>query len=189
MLLIIQRSKSEVALESMKRINSCTKVVAHDAKVGPSTENHFSASFFDSLDVVCNALDNFDARYYIDRRCTVAKKPLIDPGTEGMALSLKVIIPWVTNTFSDQVPQERQEKSIPICTLRSFPTKSEHTLMWAKDRFALHFTKRLAVLILIQCACRTKLLSTVQAPCNLISVARRYSRQMPRYPTIELQLY
>jgi len=130
-----------VALERVKLINPQIKVVAHDVKVGPGTENVFSEAFYNNTDIVCNALDNFDARYYVDRRCTAAKKPLLDPGTEGMALSLKVIIPWVTNTFSDQVLLERREKTIPICTIRSFPTKSEHTLMWAKDRFALHFTK------------------------------------------------
>lgn len=137
----VRRPKSEVASRRARQINPRMLLTAHDARVGPDTEDRFTEDFFAGLDAVCNALDNFETRFYVDKRCTVAKKPLIDPGTDGLEMSLKVIIPWVTATFGEQVQPQQEDRRIPICTLRSFPTKSEHTLMWAKDRFAYHFTK------------------------------------------------
>ena len=45
------------------------KIIARLDKVYDQTENIYSDSFFQSLQVVANALDNVQARRYVDMRC------------------------------------------------------------------------------------------------------------------------
>ena len=77
---------------------------------------------------------------YIDERCLYYQKPLIDSGTLGMKASVQVIVPFLTESYS--ATPVFQTSSIPMCTLRSFPTLSEHTIKWARDNFADLFTNR-----------------------------------------------
>ena len=39
--------------------------------------------FFEGLSGVCNALDNMEARLYMDSRCVFYQKPLLESGTLG----------------------------------------------------------------------------------------------------------
>ena len=41
--------------------------------VAASTENTFNAKFWLALDGVCNALDNVEARRYVDSRCVTVR--------------------------------------------------------------------------------------------------------------------
>ena len=52
-------------------------------KVGPETESAFNDDFFENLDGVANALDNVEARNYMDRRCVYYRLPLLESGTLG----------------------------------------------------------------------------------------------------------
>ena len=52
-------------------------------KVWKMTENIFDEQFFNNLTIVANALDNVEARRYVDQRCVIASKPLIEGGTLG----------------------------------------------------------------------------------------------------------
>jgi ubiquitin-activating enzyme E1 len=49
-------------------MNPDLKVKAFLDKVGPETEQKYSDEFFQGLDVVVNALDNINARLYVDSR-------------------------------------------------------------------------------------------------------------------------
>lgn len=49
-------------------MNPQVNVIAHQNRVGPETENIYDDVFFEKLDGVANALDNVDARIYMDRR-------------------------------------------------------------------------------------------------------------------------
>lgn len=52
-------------------------------KVSPQTEKLFSNDFFQKIDIVANALDNVEARRYVDQRCVANKKELLESGTLG----------------------------------------------------------------------------------------------------------
>jgi molybdopterin/thiamine biosynthesis adenylyltransferase len=52
-------------------------------KIHEGTSHIYNESFFKSMDVVTNALDNVQARLYIDNKCVSARRPLIDSGTLG----------------------------------------------------------------------------------------------------------
>ena len=90
-------------------------------------------TFFENLDGVANALDNIDARTYMDRRCVYYRKPLLESGTLGTKGNVQVVIPFLTESYASS--QDPPEKSIPICTLKNFPNAIEHTLQWARDEF------------------------------------------------------
>jgi ubiquitin-activating enzyme E1 len=53
------------------------------AQVAPETEAQFNDDFFEGLDMVCTALDNVEARLYIDQKCLFYQKPMLESGTLG----------------------------------------------------------------------------------------------------------
>lgn len=129
----VGKLKSRTAAEAVKGMNPKVRIVAHENRVGPDTENIYNDDFFEALDGVANALDNVDARIYVDRRCVYYRKPLLESGTLGTKGNVQVVIPHLTESYSSS--QDPPEKSIPICTLKNFPNAIEHTLQWARDEF------------------------------------------------------
>ena len=59
------------------------KIIAKQDRVGADTENIFNDTFWKNLSFVTNALDNVEARRYVDRRCVYFKKALLESGTLG----------------------------------------------------------------------------------------------------------
>lgn len=129
----VQKPKSGTAAAAAKFMNPSLNITAHENRVGPDTENIYTDSFFEGLSGVTNALDNIDARMYMDRRCVYYRKPLLESGTLGTKGNVQVVIPHITESYSSS--QDPPEKSIPICTLKNFPNAIEHTLQWARDQF------------------------------------------------------
>uniref|UniRef100_A0A8C1EYE4 E1 ubiquitin-activating enzyme n=1 Tax=Cyprinus carpio carpio TaxID=630221 RepID=A0A8C1EYE4_CYPCA len=128
-----QKMKSETAAAAVKQMNPSIRITGHQNRVGTDTEKVYDDDFFESLDGVANALDNVDARMYMDRRCVYYCKPLLESGTLGTKGNVQVVIPFLTESYSSS--QDPPEKSIPICTLKNFPNAIEHTLQWARDEF------------------------------------------------------
>ncbi|KAM4663197.1 LOW QUALITY PROTEIN: ubiquitin-like modifier-activating enzyme 1 [Discoglossus pictus] len=129
----VTKMKSETAGAAVKQMNPNIHVTAHQNRVGTETEKVYDDDFFEALDGVANALDNVDARMYMDRRCVYYRKPLLESGTLGTKGNVQVVIPFLTESYSSS--QDPPEKSIPICTLKNFPNSIEHTLQWARDEF------------------------------------------------------
>lgn len=136
----VGKQKSEVAAAAVIQMNPdlADHIEAKQDKVGSETEDIFDDKFWTELDMVVNALDNVDARTYVDRRCVFYEKPLLESGTLGTKGNVQVIIPHLTESYSSS--QDPPEKSIPLCTLRSFPNKIDHTIAWAKSLFQGYFT-------------------------------------------------
>ena len=131
----VGKLKSECAAEAVQIMNPDLKgkfVILPD-RVGAETEHIFNEIFWEDLDGVTNALDNVDARQYVDRRCVFFRKPLLDSGTLGTKGNTQVILPSLTESYSSS--QDPPEQSFPQCTLRSFPNKIDHTIAWAKEKF------------------------------------------------------
>uniref|UniRef100_A0A671Q263 E1 ubiquitin-activating enzyme n=1 Tax=Sinocyclocheilus anshuiensis TaxID=1608454 RepID=A0A671Q263_9TELE len=129
----VTKMKSETAAAAVKLMNPSVRITGHQNRVGSDTEKVYDDEFFESLDGVANALDNVDARMYMDRRCVYYRKPLLESGTLGTKGNVQVVIPFLTESYSSS--QDPPEKSIPICTLKNFPNAIEHTLQWARDEF------------------------------------------------------
>jgi ubiquitin-activating enzyme E1 len=108
-------------------------------RVGQDTEHIFHENFWQGLHGVTNALDNVEARTYVDRRCVFFRKPLLDSGTLGTKGNTQVVLPRITESYSSS--QDPPEQSFPMCTLRSFPNRIEHTIAWAKELFHTYFAQ------------------------------------------------
>ncbi|KAL8633806.1 hypothetical protein Q9189_000542 [Teloschistes chrysophthalmus] len=135
----VGKLKADCAAEAVQAMNPELKgkIVTLRDRVGPETEHIFNEDFWESLDGVTNALDNVDARQYVDRRCVFFRKPLLDSGTLGTKGNAQVVLPRLTESYSSS--QDPPEQSFPQCTLRSFPNKIEHTIAWAKEKFHQYF--------------------------------------------------
>ena len=131
----VGKLKSECAAGAVLAMNPDLKgrITTMKDRVGPDTEHLFNENFWENLDIVTNALDNVDARTYVDRRCVFFRKPLLDSGTLGTKGNSQVVLPHLTESYSSS--QDPPEQSFPMCTLRSFPNRIEHTIAWAKDLF------------------------------------------------------
>ena len=132
-------NKSDVSSAAVCAMNPDLKgkIDSRIDKVGEETEHIFNSEFWENLDIVTNALDNVEARTYVDRRCVFFKKPLLESGTLGTKGNTQVVIPNLTESYSSS--RDPPEKSIPLCTLRSFPNKIDHTIAWGKSLFQGYF--------------------------------------------------
>jgi ubiquitin-activating enzyme E1 len=135
----VGKLKSTVAAEVAKEMNVSLNIVALQEKVAPATEDVFDDKFWENLDVITNALDNIQARLYVDGRCVYYRKPLLEAGTLGTKGNTQVVIPHITESYGST--RDPPEKEIPICTLKNFPNAIEHTIQWARDLFEGLFNK------------------------------------------------
>jgi ubiquitin-activating enzyme E1 len=137
----VSKLKSETAVHAVEKMNPLTKgkIRFFADRVGPETENVFGDEFWKQLSGVTNALDNVEARKYVDRRCVFYGKPLLESGTLGTKGNTQVVVPHLTESYSSS--NDPPEKSIPICTLKNFPNAIEHTIQWARDLFEGMFTQ------------------------------------------------
>jgi ubiquitin-activating enzyme E1 len=101
------------------------------------TESTFNDDFWNGLSGVCTALDNVEARLYVDNRCVYYGKPMLESGTLGTKGNTQVIVPGMTENYG--ASRDPPEQGIPVCTLKNFPFKIEHTLQWARDWFEGEF--------------------------------------------------
>lgn len=135
----VGKPKSECAARVVQTMNPDLKgkIVSLTDRIGPDSEHIFNEDFWEQLDGVTNALDNVEARTYVDRRCVFFMKPLLESGTLGTKANSQVVLPRLTESYSSS--RDPPEQSFPMCTLRSFPNRIEHTIAWARDLFESSF--------------------------------------------------
>ncbi|XP_056620509.1 ubiquitin-like modifier-activating enzyme 6 isoform X1 [Triplophysa dalaica] len=136
----IQKPKSTTAAVATLEINPELQIDAHLNKVCPATEDIYSDVFFSHLNVVVTALDNVEARRYVDSRSVSNQKALLDSGTMGTKGHTEIIVPNLTESYNSH--RDPPEEEIPFCTLKSFPAVIEHTIQWARDKFESAFSHK-----------------------------------------------
>ncbi|KAL6757412.1 ubiquitin-activating enzyme E1 [Haematococcus lacustris] len=129
----IGSAKSTVAARATQRLNPSITINALQNRVSPDTEAAFNDAFWQGLDLVVNALDNVNARLYVDSRCVYFGKPLLESGTLGPKCNTQVVIPRLTENYG--ASRDPPEKQAPMCTLHSFPHNIDHCLTWARSEF------------------------------------------------------
>jgi ubiquitin-activating enzyme E1 len=134
----VGHQKSTTAAHAATEMNPDFNCEALEVRVGADTETTFNDKFWEGLDCVVNALDNIQARLYVDGRCVWYNKPLLESGTLGTKANVQVVLPHITQSYGDS--QDPPEESIPLCTLKNFPHQIEHTIEWARDVFHGLFT-------------------------------------------------
>ena len=129
----INSAKSTTGAKAAKVMNSAMNITPMEQRVGGETENIFGDAFYDKLDGVCTALDNVEARLYMDQRCVFYGLPMLESGTLGTKGNTQIVVPKLTENYG--ATRDPPEKSIPVCTLKNFPNMIQHTLQWARDYF------------------------------------------------------
>lgn len=133
----IDQFKSTTAAKAALAMNTGMNVTAYQEKVASDTEHIFGDDFYDTLSGVCTALDNVEARLYVDQRCIFYRLPMLESGTLGTKGNTQVVVPHLTENYG--ATRDPPEKSIPVCTLKNFPNQIQHTLQWARDYFEGEF--------------------------------------------------
>lgn len=124
----IKKPKAFVAKETASQFNPSVSIDAHHASI---FDAKYGVDFFESFDLVFNALDNLAARRHVNKMCLAADVPLIESGTTGFNGQVQAIKKGVTECY-DCNPKPVQ-KSFPICTIRSTPSQPIHCIVWAKS--------------------------------------------------------
>ena len=135
----IRKPKSIIAANAARKMNPKMNIIPQINRVDKESEFFYNDNFYQSIDGVFNALDNLESRIYVDKKCLFYKKSLIESGTSGLECQVQVILPYLTKSYSS-TQGEVNEKVIPMCTVKLFPTSIHHTLQWAKELFADYFT-------------------------------------------------
>lgn len=129
----IGQAKSMVAASAATLINPHLNIEALQNRASPETESVFNDTFWENLSVVINALDNVNARLYIDSRCLYFQRPLLESGTLGAKCNTQMVIPHLTENYG--ASRDPPEKQAPMCTVHSFPHNIDHCLTWARSEF------------------------------------------------------
>ena len=137
----IGKNKSLVACRESKNINEELNLKNFNLKVDPENENIFNDIFWEEQDIIISAVDNENARSYIDNWCTFYNKIFLDCGTMGTEASSLIFFPKKTNCYNDI--EKPSTITIPLCTLKQFPSSIEHCIEYGKIKFSSFFEKKI----------------------------------------------
>lgn len=138
----IGKFKSKAAVEAVHRLNPSVRMEYHTSKVGEDDDpGPFDSEFWSKgVDVVLNALDNMDARLFMDSQCVANGKALVDAGTLGSKGNVQVVVPFKSESYGSSA--DPPDPAIPVCTLKNFPYAISHTIQWGRDLFDGLFVRR-----------------------------------------------
>jgi ubiquitin-activating enzyme E1 len=132
----IGKSKCMTAIKTIKEIvDDNINLIGYDRKL-TSEDINFTSNIFKEADIVISALDNIQARKYVDSICFDKCLPLFESGTMGMKCNTLPIIPYLTETYSNNnTDSDENQSEFPACTIKNFPNCIQHTIHWARDYF------------------------------------------------------
>ena len=131
----IGKFKSVIAANSIKMLKDIN-IESYTEKVDNNNINFTDKILNNNLTCVLNALDNINARKFMDSQCFRYNIPLFESGTTGTKGNVQPVIPFITETYSASSDPE-QDIVYPICTIKSFPNEIQHTIYWALDKFEM----------------------------------------------------
>ena len=126
-------SKSFCARREAMKINKDMNIKSYQLLVNDDTRNIFDDEFIDKQNILISAVDNIEARKFIDNLSTFYNKIFIDSGTEGTKANSDIYYPNESICLNDLEFNEKEE--IPMCTLKFFPSKIEHCIEFSKNAF------------------------------------------------------
>ncbi len=131
----VGKSKCLTAIDTISKLNPNIKCVGYEQKL-INTDIEFTNKVFKNKDIIISALDNIEARKYVDMVCFDKCLPLFESGTMGMKCNTQPIIPFITDTYGSSTDPDT-DKQYPVCTIKHFPNSIQHTIHWARDYFEL----------------------------------------------------
>ncbi|PSK37768.1 hypothetical protein C7M61_003012 [Candidozyma pseudohaemuli] len=126
----IDKLKSLTIAQAVQSFNFFdSNLVPHHGNVMDT--NLFPLSWWSQFDYIYNALDNLEARRYVNKLALFLRKPLMESGTTGFEGQIQPIYPYSTECFECQPKATPQ--TFPVCTIRSTPSQPVHCIVWAKE--------------------------------------------------------
>ena len=135
-----------VKREALK-INKNMNIKDFQLLINETSRDIFDDEFIKKQNILVSAVDNIEARKFIDKLCTFYDKILIDSGTEGTKANSDIYIPHKSICLNDLTFEKKE--SIPQCTLKSFATNIEHCIELSKSIFTELFDQDIKNLKLI----------------------------------------
>jgi len=130
--------KKEHALQRQSKVEVVAKTILEQfphlkIKTYNQSVMDFQPGFFRAFQIVFCAVDSRNAREYLGAICSIAERPLIEAGTQGLAGQVKT---QIRGKFACNVcrrPKEYQEEA--GCSVRAIPREPIHAVAWGKDLF------------------------------------------------------
>lgn len=133
----IKQFKSEIATKKIMEMKKTINIDFHTEKVSNQNIGFTNKILSDpSITGIFNALDNIEARKFMDEQAFAFNLPLFESGTMGIKGNTQPVIPFLTETYSNST-DPIVEKSYAVCTIKNFPNEIHHTIHWALDQFEL----------------------------------------------------
>lgn len=126
----IDKLKSLIVAKNVQSFNYFdTKLVPYHGNVMDTKS--FPIDWYNQFDYIYNALDNLEARRYVNKIALFLRKPLMESGTTGFDGQVQPIYPYHTECFDCQ--EKATPQTFPVCTIRSTPSKPVHCIVWSKE--------------------------------------------------------
>lgn len=136
--------KSQCAAEATTRINSSycfSNLTYYNLRLNQDTEHIFNDTFWSGLNCVFMALDNYQSREYVDNKCVWYNLPLFDSGTRGHEATSQVILPYITETYTDYTTDLTESTHLQnSCTAKTVLRTIEDCTIWSRDKFTEYFS-------------------------------------------------
>lgn len=126
----IDKSKALTVAKAVDSFNYFqAKLVPHHGNIMDTKQ--FPITWWDQFSFIFNALDNLEARRYVNKMSLFLKKPLMESGTTGFEGQIQPIYPYYSECFDCEA--KVTPKTFPVCTIRSTPSQPVHCITWAKE--------------------------------------------------------
>lgn len=93
----------------------------------------FHDLFWDSIDVICCAVDTVPTRLLLDECSVQRQKTFLDAGVSGTKGSVQGVIPHQSVQWAST--RDPPPAGAPSCTLANFPYMTRHAVLWAREVF------------------------------------------------------
>ena len=145
----IGQSKSKIACEKIKNKYKDINIESLQLEVCEKNEVYFNNKFWKKQDFILMAVDNLQARKYINKQCIINECKFLECGTFGEKASSQLVVPYITQDYqnfgnfndNNEKKNENELEKIAMCTLKQFPYKLEHCIELGRDNLAEYFVE------------------------------------------------
>lgn len=145
----IGKFKSEIGAKFVKKMNPDFNCKVYQARIGHENEDLFNDDFWEKQDIIFHAVDNIEARKYIDERATEFSLNSVDVGILGTSGSCSIYLKNASLCLNDLnlSPKNNQNSNVGLCTMHAFPTSISHCIEWSRDQYEKYFVLNMDFLI------------------------------------------
>lgn len=134
----VGKSKALVGASAVRKLLKPEQSAQLSINVHVSRVQELPLEVFTCQKLIINALDNFEARKYVNRICLGSDLPLIEAGSTGANGQVMPI--WAAaGTECFECRDQPLQETYPVCTIRLTPEKPEHCIAWARYLFEALF--------------------------------------------------